>query len=239
MFSFLKSKNQNIIELGVLSPIEPLKNIMLPSIKNLPEWWTSFPKLPELDIPSWDSKDKVKPILTTHTCPSFIDFFKNSYVVKSPCDWLLEVEPGRGYRFSASNSDVLGNDNHSIKKQMNNFADSSLENLKLQIMSTLISTSKLTKLIMTSPIYFNPNFPLDIMPGILPLTPKHPLPLHLNYFINPNKKIKYKCREGEVIAVLYCTEKILPKIKIKDGLHYFPYQTKWKGNFINYLKNWR
>lgn len=239
MFNIFKKRKQNIIEIGVLSPIPPLKQIITPSLSNPPNWWKTFPKIPDLYLPEWGSRKPVQPNLTTQTCPSFVDLFKNSYIIKSPCDWILEVEPNKGYRFTSSNEDIMGDHHHQINKQMNGFSNNNLMNIKITIRVSLRSTSKLTKLLFISPIYYNHNFALDIMPGVLPLTPDFPLPLHINYLVNPHKKSMYRCNAGEVMGMLYCTEKKLPKVEFKDNLHHYAEQTKFKGSHLKHLKRWK
>lgn len=239
MFNFLKKRKQNLIEIGILSPIEALQTILLPTKTNTPNWWKTSPKIPDLSIPEWGSKKSIKPNLTTQTCPSFVDLFKNSYVIKSPCDWLLEVEPNKGYRFTSSNKELMGDSFHNINNQMNGFSNGSLKNIKITLRASLKSTLHLTKLIFLPPTYYNPNFPLDIMPGILPLTPNFALPLHINYFLNPNKKLVYRGSAGEIIGMLYCTEKKLPKLKFLNNLHPYSESLKFKGTYLWELKKWR
>jgi len=253
MFNIFKKNIPKSIEL-VVHPTIPkdqinnfVNSIIVPTNNSLPNWWKTqktnlFNKVDKIDN-YVDSKGGYG--LNTNHCPAFIDLFKNSYVIKSPCDWYLETHPEKGWKFRSANDELLTAIEHNIVQQMNFFADGYIVNFKLSFGVNIRSNpgSGLIKLVFLQPYYHNPHMPLTVMPGVLPLIPKLITNLNLNFSFDKRKPIKYACKKGDVIGILYSTDKKLPKLKITQSPSYgggqYWGQTKFTGSYIDKLKEYK
>ena len=243
MFSFFKKRKQNFIELGIGSYDVPkdyqkkfIEDIIVPCKNFLPTWFKT--QRPEETIKFYNKggSSNHQPRNTKY-CPAFIDLFKNSYAIKSPCDWYLETNTQNGYKFESSSPDVLKAHNHNIVKQMNGFGNGNIFNLKLEIDIRIRSTKNLTKLLFLPPYYYNPTFPLTLLSGTLPLLPYPSAALNVNYTYSKTQKIQHYCKKGDVIALLYSVSNKIYPIKTSFG-NYTYNDHKFLGSYIHYLKKW-
>jgi len=211
---FNNKKNKSIdclIHSSILDDQKDLfvKNIIQPSLKSQPDWWR---RLKVYMIKELGEEQK----LNVKTCPAFIELFKNSYIIKSPCEWMFEAKPGEYWKFLTSNNNLAQAEDHNLDIQMNSFSKGSLYNFKLKLPMRIKSSasSGVLKLVYTQPYYHNYKLPLTVMPGVMPLVENIDVNLSINYSYNNKEHIKFKCNKGDVLAYLYCTEKKIPDINI-------------------------
>lgn len=235
---FKKKKNKSIDT--IISPTilednkeDFVKNIIEPCLKSQPEWWKAL-RINMMKDVGQEEKLNVK------TCPAFIELFKNSYVIKSPCDWLFEAKPGEYWKFHTSNDNLAQSEDHDFNLQMNSFSNGSIYNFKLKLPVSIKSTkgSGRINLVYIQPYYHNYKFPLTVMPGIFPLIESTLVNLNINYAYENAKHIKFMCKKGDVLAYLYCTEKTLPDLSIKQNNTYGNagwFINKFRGSYLNKL----
>ena len=235
---FKKKKNKSIDV--IISPLvleenkeEFVKDVIEPCLKSQPEWWKAL----RIDMMKNIGQEKK---LNVKTCPAFIELFKNSYVIKSPCDWLFEAKPGEYWKFQTSNEKLATAEDHDLDIQMNSFSNGSLYNFKLRLPASIKSAkgSGQINLVHMQPSYHNYNFPLTVMPGIMPLIEDTHVNLNINYVYENAKHIKFMCKKGDVLAYLYCAEKTLPpfNINLSDSYGYWTwFINKFRGSYLNKL----
>lgn len=240
MIKFFQKKKDKSIDVIISSTIledtkeDFVKNIIEPSLKSSPEWWKSL-RVNMMKELGAELKLNVK------TCPAFIELFKNSYVIKSPCDFMFESKAGEYWKFHTSNENLAQAEDHGFDIQMNNFSNGSIYNFKLKLPITLKSSkgSGIVKLVYMQPYYHNYKHPLTVMPGVLPLVENMNINLAINYGYENKKHIKHIFKKGDVLAYLYCTENILPKLNVVQSEAYGNwkwYINKFTSSYIDNLK---
>jgi|TARA_R100000479_G_scaffold161498_1_gene99267 hypothetical protein len=236
-----KKKKEKSIELVIPPSVIPdqkenyINEIITPTLENQPAWWKK--------VRTQLYKGKNEHVSNLKYCPSFVDIFKYSYAITSPCDWYFESNGGDDWKFDTSNEHLIKTTKHDLVTQMMGFNSGKTGNIQLSI-STNIRSSKdsgLIKLIFMQPMYHNPSMPLTIMPGVLPLIEETLTNININYSYDLNKPVKYMCKKGDVLALAYCTEKKLPKLNVVQNASYGGWVwiiDKFTGSYMDKLKKY-
>lgn len=200
-------------------PNIPLNDIIVPTIRELPNWYKNLNSfLYKNDQEKVQRIINKKPLTTLKVCPSFIELFKNSFIVKAPCDLTIEITPQEFKSFSLL-PNLFTALNHP-KSQMGQFGERFI-NIKFTFHLSYKPTKKDLNLIPLNPIYYN-DLPFDVLPGYLNI----PYFTHGGYPINintvfPIDKLNdtntFIIEKGTVLAMLYCPEGI-PKLEIDTNL---------------------
>ena len=101
---FRKQKEKSI-ELVVPPNIIPdqkenyIQDIIKPTMEKQPAWWKK--------VRTQLYKGKNEHVSNLKYCPSFVDVFRFSYVITSPCDWYFESNGGDDWKFDTSNEHLI------------------------------------------------------------------------------------------------------------------------------------
>jgi hypothetical protein len=195
-----------------------IKQIIEKASSNLPKWWTTskFPSItPKEVFKTIDLGRDPSDLLNAKTCPSFINIFSNSYVLKCPADLYIKTE-GEHYEYYSLNNEILSVSSHPLS-QMNNHLKGEYFNLKFNFHINLKTLTSPLQFIFLSPIYFN-SFPFNVMPGVLDILPDFAGNMALNCLAKVDQKTQYfHFPKGEILGVLYCTTP-LPPIEQREFL---------------------
>lgn len=160
------------------------------------------------------------------TCPSFVEIFKNSYVLKTPVEFYIEVE-GNKIKILSSNKKILGTASHPLKEQLWGDFNEDLINIKFEIAAVVKTLNKRINIVMLDNIFYS-DLPFKVMPGVLPIDPKYPVALNINTTIDKRlfkeKKYTKLVKAGTPLAMLYVPDGILDlenkKIKMSYKKHF-------------------
>jgi hypothetical protein len=147
-------------------------------------------------------------------CPSFLELFNNSFLLKAPCEILIDITP------KESRMDVVPIDSklmyiqrHSLRGQLWGDHNDDLINVKFAANWMIRTTTKPTKLVFLDPTYFNSQ-PYSVMPGVLPVVPHHEVSLNLNVVFDKRRfggeNYTKIIKKGEVLSLVYMPDGILP-----------------------------
>ena len=78
-----------------------------------PAWWKK--------VRTQLYKGKNEHVSNLKYCPSFVDVFRFSYVITSPCDWYFESQGGDDWKFDTSNEHLIKSTKHNLVTQMMGF----------------------------------------------------------------------------------------------------------------------
>jgi hypothetical protein len=176
-------------------------------------------------------------------CPSFIELFKNSYLVKSPVEFVLTFKSNDEITLTMPSTEryyLTVEGSHNLNSQTNGGLKDYL-NLKISTPLVLKTNKFPLNLTLLSPTYYN-DFPCEVAPGILTLNSEYFLPLNINYII-PRYLEKRLIGQslffpkGHVLAILYAGSKApikfvdnILKYKLMPQYHFF-------GNYFKNIKN--
>jgi hypothetical protein len=148
---------------------------------------------------------------TPRMCPSFVDIFKNSYLIKMPVDLLIayELDAGGFYRWNWEvPSEFISLDNHDLAYQMGADYDARYLNFKIGFQIRLKS-DKPRKLMFLDTFYHDVT-PRDYraMAGVMPLTGIN-MELMVNTYVEKKSfgtQGEFLIKEGEPLCLLYFPE---------------------------------
>jgi len=167
-------------------------------------------------------------------CPSFLELFNNSFLLKAPCEILIDIDS------KAGKMDIVPIDGrlmyiqrHNLRDQLWGDHNDNLINVKFAANWMIRTTSKPTKLVFFDPTYFTDQ-PYSVMPGVLPVVPHHEVSLNLNVFFDKRefseKHYTKIIKKGEVLSLIYMPDGILP-------LERYDFIGKGRQHFLmDYLK---
>lgn len=172
----------------------------------------------------WDQGNGISRV-NASTCPSFNEIFKNSYILKTPVDFFIEVERNK-IKILSSNERVLEIASHPLKEQLWGDFNKNLINIKFEMKAFIKTLNKRTNMVFLDNIFYS-DLPFRVMPGILPIDPKYPVAINLNTTMDKRfferKKYTKLVKAGSPLAMLYMPSGILD-LKIKRlGMPYQKY----------------
>ena len=121
---------------------------------------------------------------TVAECPSFIDMFKNSYLVRMPCDFVFrfQLDPHLDILYK-SPLPFLNLQGHSVEDQMHKSWAKDFVSVKLSFNATLTSNKK-QKMMFLAPQYEQTEkFPGMLLNGVVTHLPNHYLSLNIHFLL--------------------------------------------------------
>ena len=181
----------------------PYKEVIEPTLKG-PKWFTNL-------CPFVGKKKRAIDLYplpigkTARSCPGMLELFKNSFLVKFPCDVILETKINGGYSWQKpSKTEVLKIMHHPEDQIEFNPPLSSFIMLKFCLPFLFQAPSNKVSLVEST--YWKIQ-PYKIAPGILNFkTNKDPCPLNVITFFEKKNKI-YEFKKGEPMALFYTLHK--------------------------------
>lgn len=224
---------------------ESVENFLTKAIPSTSKWWDGLPNFHSgikkikdvlrVDLGNYDTP------LTVKTCPGITDLLQKSYIVKFPCDVLIDIEPVPNLadpimRWQVPDGDLLSVGRHSreqytsSKQQIfNNYS-----NVKFQI-PVFLGSKKTLGYIYTPPYYHTDNIPYVIMPGIIYTNNNMANELNVNCMF-PNQAGTYHFRAGEPLCYLTVLEDYLPELEENKELPNKLYKRHFLSNYRKRLK---
>lgn len=206
---FWKKKNTNDLFIHynpTIIGIQP-EEILVPAMNFLPKWWMNLKgNLVSSDEDLAHMMADMQVLSTAKRCPSFIELFKKSFVIKTPCDLIIDIDWRQKMIQSRTNLpliDLWVSPAWQVPKpdeapessfykagfhdlsQLGEFNEN-LINIKFNINVFLTSNNEDLELIFMDPIYWKDTsneffMNLKTLPGILPLKKEgYPLPINTN-----------------------------------------------------------
>ena len=134
-----KEKNKLLVSCSHIKSLDEdydIGQVIEKSSSNLPKWWSTLKPTkqitPKIVFDALDQgRDPITIRQTTKTCPSFINLFNNSYIIKCPTDLYISIE-GDSYKYYSLNPDLVSLTSHPLS-QINNHLNGLFFNLKFDI----------------------------------------------------------------------------------------------------------
>jgi hypothetical protein len=215
-----------------------INNIIVKSSSYLPKWWSTLKVDPLTSKKLFniiDNGDDPRSLNNTKTCPSFINLFNSSYLLKCPSDLHIEVK-GKNFRFFSNDTRILNVSSHPLS-QMNNYLEGKYFNIKINFSCIIKSKTAPLSLTFLPPTYYN-NFPFHIMPGVLELLPNFTPSLALNCLVkikNTDKPQHYFFPKGSILSMLYCN---IPPPNIEKTDLVYNNMDHFQAFFLKAKKEW-
>lgn len=148
---------------------------------------------------------------TPRMCPSFVDVFRNSYLLKMPADLLVDYQKEKDdhYRWNWEvPSEFVFLDNHDMSYQMGSSYDSRYLNFKIMLRAKIKSDTPCKMMFLDT--FYNDVTPrlYRAMTGVMPLTNIH-LELAINTYLEKKDLGNHGeilIKEGEPLCLLYFPE---------------------------------
>ena len=252
---FKKKQNKLIVDpthFGDRGFDMPYNSIIDYTKNNLPKWWknltpNTIDKNTILDKLYFNHKEKgiefgvhSYGLYTAKSCPSFIELFKNSYIIKAPCEMFIEIDAkNKQWRWMSTSKDLFSIDSHDLQSQLqwgNEYKN--ILNLKFELKAGVKTTKYPYNVIYMDPLFYN-NFKLRMVPGILPLIPNYMAAFNLHFYLNFDDfkdRETIHIKEGDVLSILYCPEGIL---EIKEQIVKHTPRTNFIGDYLKSLNRFR
>ena len=184
-------------------------------------WWRGLPSMIDniKNVKDWiNVSEKGTTGSTIKSCPGILDLLKISYVVKLPCDFILEIDKLDGpgdpdWRWRAPDA-LLNVEGHS-RNQYSSSEEQIFKNetnIKFKFPVHLTSKKKLTFMV-NSPDYHN-EVPFKVMPGVMKINANIALPLNINVMfpIPRQEAVSYFFKAGTPIAYLISLNGYRPEL---------------------------
>lgn len=158
-------------------------------------------------------KENKRSRLNASTCPSFVEIFKNSYLLKTPVEYYIEMD-NNGISVTSSNPKVMNINSHDLKTQLWGSFNPNVRNIKFEFFDLTAKTlNKSTKAIMIDNIFYT-DLPFRVLPGVLPLSSKYPSSFNLNTtidrrLISKGEKYTKLVKAGTPLAMFYMPDGVL------------------------------
>jgi len=171
--------------------------------KDPPSWFSEAKKRYEA-VPSIEMK-----LGTVKSCPSFVRIFRNSLVLKAPCDFMFAMSPDEQYVMTefAGNSNFMGVDHHSLEHQIDQNWGSKHVNFKFSFQFKIICESQSQCMLLPPEYHFDEEPPIvKTMIGVLDLLPNKGIEFNLNMVANKQDLFEAKeviVKKGTPLAYLY------------------------------------
>ena len=161
--------------------------------REMPNWFTSVKK----------SRETVK------SCPSFVDIFRNSLVLRAPCDFVFTVVDDGGFLLTHqfANSDFMSVDHHDLESQMNEEWGSQHINIKLNFQAQFLSDTPSKCLVLPPSYHFEETLsPIQPMLGVINLLSNVGIWLNINMMVSKQHMMTEReilTRKGTPLAYIY------------------------------------
>lgn len=192
-----------------------------PSIKNIRQWFIKY-------------KNNTPPENTIKSCPGILDLFKRSYLVKWPCEVLLETsidnDGSPKWRWNIPDP-ILSFNSHSLKQWQSSVQIYKNKfNLKIEL-PYLLGASKPVSLMYLPPSYHTSEVEYDVMPGIITLNKKVTNDFNINLMLPIEEKV-YHFKTGQpLVYITLLNESQTLKFKENKNTVIWP-----RVNFMNAYK---
>lgn len=156
----------------------------------------------------WDIFEKSSSKTTVKNCPGIKDLFKNTYIVKAPCDFHFYVKNQDGQSnmiCNASSDELMSFEQHpdvQFKNHKSNLFDGRM-NLKITLPILLDTESTYLFL---QPTYHN-QIPFEILNGVISPENGQELGLNINTLVQQVDQ-EYMIPKGTVLCYLYFHDKV-------------------------------
>ena len=155
---------------------------------------------------------------TAQSCPGMLELFKNSFLVKFPCDVILETKTTGEYFWQKPSATQVLAITHQNEEQVE-FNPPLSSFLMIKFCFPFIFQAPNNKVSLVESTYWKPQ-PYKIAPGILNfINDKNPVSLNIITFFEKKNKI-YEFKKGEPMVLLYTLQKSTLEINknLKDSL---------------------
>jgi len=178
MFNIFKKEEPNIIfwsKIGGLEKIIPIKK----AFNYTPEWFKNLKSHPEQYGNNF--------VGTVKACPSFVDYFKNAYIVPLWCDLKINIDDSGKYTWHSPSKEFTFN-HHSPEQFANWLPEHQQKNIKLILKADCPWRCKTSKgyILMQQPLYYHFNDLFEVLPGFI----------DTDYYHEINQQIVFK-KTGE------------------------------------------
>ncbi len=171
--------------------------------KEIPTWF-SEPKKRRADLQ--DSQVKAG---TIKSCPSFVDIFRNSLVLRAPCDCLFNLL-GDNYEFisgECANHKMINFEYHDIKSQMNQEWANDYIHMKLNFNAQMVAETRSKCLFFPPEYHFEEELSIiKPMLGAVNLLPNTGVEFNINMLASKRDFLERKevlIRKGTPLAYVY------------------------------------
>lgn len=148
--------------------------------KETPNWFASLKKRRE------DLEHSTLKAGTVKSCPSFVDIFRNSLVLRAPCDFVFTVT-GEGENIlihEFANSQFINVEHHDLSSQIEKHWGDQHINIKLNFQAQLLSDTSSKCLILPPEYHFEEGLsPIQPMLGVINLLPNLGTWLNINMIV--------------------------------------------------------
>jgi hypothetical protein len=241
MFNFFRQKEKNKFIIAQSEDkkwdLENLEEWIQPARKNLPKWWKELPvnrfekenflqkTLEYSYIEDIDNFDLRSMPLNAKSCPSFVEIFNNSYLYKAPVDYFFEFNhTEKKWGWMSAEPQLFKVDTHHLVSQLWGHSKDNIFNVKFSNPYIIKTTQKLQTLIFLDNIYWQNKCPIKVLPGVLKVLPNYSVAINLNCYVDwdyitKNKITRYTINRGDVLAMMYSPEGVIPieKRKFKEN----------------------
>jgi len=257
-----KEKNKLLISTPGLDGNQDLINALQPCSRNLPPYWKDLTKgnswietirfkndLDKLNDSNFnlDEKRKIneklkknnggilkngRSMINASTCPSFVEIFKNSFLIKTPCEIFVDID-NNNINVESAEKYLLDISFHDLNNQLWGDFNPNLRNIKFSLPYRIKTSEKRAKLVFLDNVYYS-DLPFKVMPGVVSIDNKFVSHFNLNttidrrYFKNNNYQKIIKV--GTPLAMIYMPDGLL-------DLEFTQFPEEPKIHFIgDYLK---
>tara|TARA_Y100000004_G_C8932474_1_gene420638 strand:+ start:487 stop:1182 length:696 start_codon:yes stop_codon:yes gene_type:complete len=192
------------------------EDIMTPCHSKTPSWWKDmgfYLKGAKSVLDLWTGldqtkKQEVEAFTTVRACPGFRDLFRNSHLVKFPCDLLFETKADGGYTWKTPSSEnILGVYSHNSAQMVSPVSDKYLI-IKFEL--PFFMSGKGIRLVYMDPIYYKDQ-PFKVCPGVVQLQSSNKgLGFNILTFFE-KKDATYHFEQGDPLCLIYFPERVTVK----------------------------
>jgi len=198
---FFKIKKHKFYIKGVNEFI-PLEEVIVPALGG-PSWFQQLcPFIGKHKTPL-DAYYKARTIVarTAKNCPGMLELFKNSFLIKFPCDVILEtMETGEYLWQKPSKTEVL-DITHQTAEQVESTGPLA-SSIMIKFCLPFIFQAPNNKVSLMNPLYWKLQ-PYTVAPGIMNFhKDREPLALHVIVCFKKKNKI-YEFKKGEAMCLYY------------------------------------
>jgi len=177
----------------------PLEEVITPALGG-PKWFSNL-------CPFVRKKKRARDLhpfpinKTVQGCPGILELFKNSFLIKFPCDVILQTLSDGKYSWQTPRQTQAFKINHHPQEQVE-FQEPLSSFIMIKFYLPFIFKAPNNKVSFVDSVYWK-NQPYKIAPGILDFgTDKYALPLHVITLFE-KKNAVYEFKKGEPMVLLY------------------------------------
>jgi len=261
-----KDKNKILISFADLNHIGldmDLEDLIVPVKGNYPTYWkdlrpdrmakTDKAEFANLQHRFYNGKDKPdkhkfpyqqnskgRSTINVLHCPSFVEIFKNSFLIKAPCDIMLDIDKNTStIKVFPIDEGKIEIQRHSLRDQLWGDFNHDIINVKFSGRWSIKTTTAPARMIFMDPVYWGA-MPYRCMPGVLPVVPNREVSLNLNVsFDKKDLSDKHHTKlinKGDVLSMVYMPDGLLEFEKV----HFFKKgRMHFVNDYIKTLKEWK